>query len=650
MRKYFIILFLLPSISFSQLYKVNAEGGLNVRESPGGKKIATILKDDIVYVQSRFYSLKDAQPLSISDIDKKTGESRVINGKWVQIKTLRPPKLKGDKILWNDNNDNVTGFIFNGFLEKLDDNDVFRDFIKDEFIHFDDENLDISNKCLIRNTDGSTFTGTTYYLQFLSDQYFKWRNEQILLKTISFVDGVKNGVSRVIDLETGKIIKEKSFDDKPISEELVKGTIKFEKILFDPGGDTYEGGIYLEGVEYISSEDLDEFKSLFETIEYHDWAIQDDYIDKTISISLKKVYNENIDLLGDSYEGAQIYFYDVFETEFCSNNVIILDAKIAERLDGKFESFYDNGQLKLQQYYDNGIKNGIHKSYSYTGELIYLRNYIDGKLDGLEIEKVGWGTTEDWYLDSTYWKHGEKHGIKKSYRLKDGSSNLNERIIRYEEHWENGTNELTKWYHSNGKVQSEGKWAKLDYPVGIHKKYYFNGQLESEGELNGYGTNNYYKHEGRHVKYSQYGEIVDVKFYKNDIEINRTSTNKLVGTYSFGDNECENGCGELLIHPNSDGSLQFYLSVNRGAPNYNSGAVRGNLLMSKPNTYIFSSNHFGACGLSFELNDIIMIVKTMENRNNCGFGYNVSADGQYKLLNNFIPEYFTNGEGSKILF
>ena len=141
MRKYFIILFLLPSISFSQLYKVNAEGGLNVRESPGGKKIATILKDDIVYVQSRFYSIKDAQPLSISDIDKKTGESRVINGKWVQIKTLRPPKLKGDKILWNDNNDKVTGFIFNGFLENLDENDVFRDVIKDEFIHYDWENI-----------------------------------------------------------------------------------------------------------------------------------------------------------------------------------------------------------------------------------------------------------------------------------------------------------------------------------------------------------------------------------------------------------------------------------------------------------------------------------------------------------------------------
>ena len=60
-------------------------------------------------------------------------------------------------------------------------------------------------------------------------------------------------------------------------------------------------------------------------------------------------------------------------------------------------------------------------------------------------------------------------------------------------------------------MQREGKWARTDYPVGIHKKYYFNGQLESEGELNGYGTNNYYKHEGKHVKYSRNGEIIDVK-------------------------------------------------------------------------------------------------------------------------------------------
>ena len=64
MRKYFLILFLLPYLSFSQLYKVTAEGGLNVRETAGGKKIATLLKDDYVYVY-----WKSDKTLTVTDID-----------------------------------------------------------------------------------------------------------------------------------------------------------------------------------------------------------------------------------------------------------------------------------------------------------------------------------------------------------------------------------------------------------------------------------------------------------------------------------------------------------------------------------------------------------------------------------------------------
>jgi len=679
LRKYFLILFLLPHISLSQLYKVTAEGGLNVREKPGGKKIATLLKDDYVYVY-----WKSDKTLTVTDIDKNTGESKIINGNWVSIITLKPPKLKGDKVLWEDNYNNSRGVVFDGFLQKLNAEDSYSDLIKENYVHFDNESLDISSadravvgirdKCFIKNKDGTPFTGTAYYLDFKSSYDLLWNKddpEEILLKTISFKNGFKNGISRIINLETGKVINEKIWDenlnilrandniskdkrvivefDNNLSEVTIKGIIRFGGISFDEGGDTYEGGIYITDLEYISSENMEEFKILFKMQEYHDWA-NIDYIDKEISISLKAVYEEEVTLLGDNYEGAMEYFYRTIETGFCVITSKIIDIKLVETLDGEFKSYYDNGQLKLLQNYKNGIKHGVHKSYSDIGDLIYLRNYLNGKLDGLEIEKVGWGMTRDWYLDSIYWKNGEQHGIKKSYRLKNALSNSDERILMVEEHWKNGTNQLTKWYHTNGKVQSEGKWERTDYPVGIHKKYYFNGQLESEGELNGYGTNNYYKHEGRHVKYSQYGEIIDVKFYENDIEINRTSSNKFVGTYSFGDDMCENGCGELLIHPNNDGTLQFYLSVNRGAPNYNSGAVKGNLIMTNPNTYIYTSNQFGSCKLSFELNGNIIIVRTMENSNNCGFGYNVYADGSYKLLNNFIPEFFTNGEGSKILF
>ena len=646
MTKYFLILFLLPYISFSQLYKVSAEGGLNVRKSPGGKKIATLLKDDYIYVY-----WKSDETLTVTDIDKNTGKSKIINGNWVSIITLNPPKLKGDKVLWEDNYNNSRGVVFDGFLQKLNDEDSYSDLIKNNYVHFDKENLDIRDKCFIKNKDGTPFTGTAYYLDFKSGYDLPWDKDdpdEILLKTISFKNGLKNGISRIINLQSGKVINEKIWNENRSEDFTVKGVLKFSGIGYDEGGDTFLGGNYITDVEYISSENMEEFKTLFKKQEYHNWA-SDDYMDKEISISLKSVYNEEVTLLGDNYYGAMEYFYETIKTEFCVITSEISEIKLVETLDGEFKSYYDDGQIKLLQNYKNGIKNGIHKSYSDNSELIYLRNYVNGKLDGLEIKKVGWGMTQDWYLDSIYWKNGEQHGIKKSYRPKN-ASNSDERILILEEHWENGTNQLTKWYHTNGKVQSEGKWERTDYPVGIHKKYYFNGQLESEGELNGYGTNNYYKHEGRHIKYSQYGQIIDVKFYENDIEIKRKSTNEFVGTYSFGDNECENGCGSLLIHPESDSSVIFYLEVNRGAPNYNSGAVKGKLFMSSENIYEYNSNKFGACGLVFELDDVFMKIKTIVNKNNCGFGFNVSADGLYKLLDNNVPEYYTNGEGSKNLF
>ena len=67
MRKYFLILFLLPYLSFSQLYKVTAEGGLNVRETAGGKKIATLINNDYVYVY-----WKSDKTLTVTEVDEKT--------------------------------------------------------------------------------------------------------------------------------------------------------------------------------------------------------------------------------------------------------------------------------------------------------------------------------------------------------------------------------------------------------------------------------------------------------------------------------------------------------------------------------------------------------------------------------------------------
>ena len=56
----------------------------------------------------------------IYDFDEETSVINKVEGKWVKIKTYSPPKLKGDKILWENNKENVEGYVFDGFLNKLE--------------------------------------------------------------------------------------------------------------------------------------------------------------------------------------------------------------------------------------------------------------------------------------------------------------------------------------------------------------------------------------------------------------------------------------------------------------------------------------------------------------------------------------------------
>ena len=55
--------------------------------------------------------------------------------------------------------------------------------------------------------------------------------------------------------------------------------------------------------------------------------------------------------------------------------------------------------------------------------------------------------------------------------------------------------------------------------------------------------------------------------------------------------------------------------------------------------------------LSFiKIKNNILSVSTEDGKNECGFGYAVRADANYILIDNFVPEYYTTGEDSKIYF
>lgn len=119
-KKLLLVLLIVPTVSFGQkvidqIYFVASSGGLNVRDKPGseGNKIATLLLDDFVILKQ-----KTDKSLIINDFNKATGKTKEISGHWAKIETLNPPKLKGNKVLWEDNYENIEGYVFNGFLKK----------------------------------------------------------------------------------------------------------------------------------------------------------------------------------------------------------------------------------------------------------------------------------------------------------------------------------------------------------------------------------------------------------------------------------------------------------------------------------------------------------------------------------------------------
>lgn len=119
-KKLLIVLLIVPTVSFGQkvidqIYFVASSGGLNVRDKPGseGNKIATLLLDDFVILKQN-----TDKSLIINDFNKATGKTKEISGHWAKIETLNPPKLKGNKVLWEYNYENIEGYVFNGFLKK----------------------------------------------------------------------------------------------------------------------------------------------------------------------------------------------------------------------------------------------------------------------------------------------------------------------------------------------------------------------------------------------------------------------------------------------------------------------------------------------------------------------------------------------------
>lgn len=188
---------------------------------------------------------------------------------------------------------------------------------------------------------------------------------------------------------------------------------------------------------------------------------------------------------------------------------------------GVWKSFYDDGKVKEETIYKNGILDGTMKMYSERGNLINERSYRDGKLidegvqmkveaielityynDGVTIKRKGI------YLDS----------IPIGMHIYYNSSGNPEKAIRYNEKGvrtaEGPVGETEKregrWnvYFETGELRAKGSYLN-DRQHGEWKYYFLDGAVEQTGNLqNGvmYGEWKWYYPNGKILREEIYAK------------------------------------------------------------------------------------------------------------------------------------------------
>lgn len=134
----------------------------------------------------------------------------------------------------------------------------------------------------------------------------------------------------------------------------------------------------------------------------------------------------------------------------------------------------------------------------------------------------------------------------------------------------------------------------------------------------------------------------------------KLKTSKFAGTYSYGKDVKKEPVGSIIIYPETDNTVLFYLDVCKGASQgYRLGQLYSRLEITSSGQGNFSKKYEWeqkGCKWIFQVSGDKIEIKTVDDQDGCGFGYGVTADGTYQRTSKETPEFFTDGHGDKVFF
>lgn len=190
---------------------------------------------------------------------------------------------------------------------------------------------------------------------------------------------------------------------------------------------------------------------------------------------------------------------------------------------GKWYTFFTNGNVKEEGIYKDDKKNGYFKEYTENGDLVSVTKYVmDVKQeDAEEITKLD--VQNEYYPDgklkaSGTYRNGVPEGIRREYTETGEIKNsfiykngyvIGEGIVKEDGvkdgHW--------KEFYTNGVLQAEGDY-KEGKPIGEWKYYYPEAQLEQTGKFASTGSG---KKTGVWKWYHENGQLMVEEEYKSGV-------------------------------------------------------------------------------------------------------------------------------------
>jgi hypothetical protein len=129
-------------------------------------------------------------------------------------------------------------------------------------------------------------------------------------------------------------------------------------------------------------------------------------------------------------------------------------------------------------------------------------------------------------------------------------------------------------------------------------------------------------------------------------------TSKYAGNYTYGKESNLDRTGSILIYPETDSTLQFFIHLNLGHPSFNVGSLYGTAIL-KNNSWIFNTKFEYAdkgCTWRIIFNNNQLTIQTIDFQNECGFGGGLFGDGIFKRRSKYTKNNFVDFEGQKVYF